>query len=728
MNWVKKRKLPATEAIKFDNCLCLTPESLWNALHSSFNTALFRQVDFNILNEVARKPSQGWNLFSRYEFKSAISKCKDSSSLGSNRLTWCHWKIIITNDDCLSRIINIANACIELGYWPKYFKVSTMIVILKPNKSSYDHPKAFHPIVLLNTLGKLIEKVIAVRLQFIVVSNNFIHPYQLGGLKFKLTTNAGIALTHIIRSGWARGRAISSLSFNVSQFFPSLNHRLLILILEKARLDPKVTAFFTNYLIQRSTTYLWNNLLSPLLEVNVRVGQGSALSPILSTLYLSSLLYILENRLKNLNIPVSILSFVDNGLLIVQNKSFIISNSLLFCSYNILSKLLDSFGLAIEHSKTEVFHFSRSQGAFNPPPLDLSMLGGPILQPKDSWRYLGFIFDRKLSFHKHIDYYANKALSTVKCMKLLGNLLRGISPLQKCLLYRCCTLPIALYGFQMWYYNKTLISYHMKILNKLQRRAAIWILGAFKTSPAEGIEAIAGIIPIRFYLQKIARKSQIHLLKLPDNHILKHLMDNNPPHPNSTNSFNIGSLTNCQRTLTKGHLIDSSIKSNGIVPSFSPLDPEFSLGHCIIDNFSNRFSFNLVNRKEKEIHKIRTQELNEMVLSNSSIPNTALVITDASIKNDIATSISHIHSANRPLIKTVHHTSFVTSSEAELFTIRCGINQAYSLDNASKIIIITDSIHAVRKIFNSDFFPFQIHAAAVMIQDSRCQVKKQLLY
>jgi len=40
----------------------------------------------------------------------------------------------------------------------------------------------------------------------------------------------------------------------------------------------------------------------------------------------------------------------------------------------------------------------------------------------------------------------------------------------------------------------------MKILGKMQRRAAIWILGAFKTSLLEGIEAIAGIISIRFHL------------------------------------------------------------------------------------------------------------------------------------------------------------------------------------------------------------------------------------
>ena len=163
-----------------------------------------------------------------------------------------------------------------------------------------------------------------------------------------------------------------------------LNHKLLTLILEKAGLDPKVTSFFENYLVKRKTSYMWNDFSSPSFEVNVRVGQESAFSPILSVLYLIPFLYILEKQLKNLKIPISILSFVDDGLIIVQNKSLDISNSYLFCSYNVLSKLLDSFDLVIEHSKTEIFHFSRSQGFFNPPPLDLSPIEGPILWSKDT--------------------------------------------------------------------------------------------------------------------------------------------------------------------------------------------------------------------------------------------------------------------------------------------------------------------------------------------------------
>ena len=342
--------------------------------------------------------------------------------------------------------------------------------------------------------------------------NDFIYLSQLGSLKFKSTLDAGIALTHIIQSGWTKGKSSSTLAFDISQFFPSLNHNLLTHILEKAGFDSKVMSFFANYLVSRRTKYMWNDFSSPLFDVNVGVGQGLALSPILSSLYLSPFLHILENRLKNLRITVSILSFVDDGLIITQNKSFVISNSQLFCSYNVLTKLLDSFGLVIEHSKTEIFHFSRSQGVFNPPPLDLSLIGGPILQPKNSWKYLGFIFNCKLLFHKHINFYANKAISTVKCMKLLGNLSRGINPLQKWLLYRCCILPIALYGFQLWFYNKAPLSYHMKILDKIQRRATIWILGAFKTLPLEGIEAITGIIPMKFYLQKIAKRLQIQPL------------------------------------------------------------------------------------------------------------------------------------------------------------------------------------------------------------------------
>ena len=144
----------------------------------------------------------------------------------------------------------------------------------------------------------------------------------------------------------------------------------------------------------------------------------------------------------------------------------------------------------------------------------------------------------------------------------------------------------------------------MKVLDKMQRRAAIWILGAFKTLLTEGIKAIAGIIPIRFHLQKIARRSQIWSFKLPTNHILQILMDESPTLSSKSNPHTISSLTFCQKNIAKGHLINSNNEAYGIFPSFSPLNLEFFPGSRILDSFPNCFSFNLVNWKEKEKDKI----------------------------------------------------------------------------------------------------------------------------
>ena len=100
----------------------------------------------------------------------------------------------------LKRNINIANICIELGHWPSHFKTSTIIIIPKPNKELYNSPKLFRPFILLNTIRKLIEKVIGEHLQFHVILNNFVHLCQLNELKQRLTTDAGVTLTHFIHT------------------------------------------------------------------------------------------------------------------------------------------------------------------------------------------------------------------------------------------------------------------------------------------------------------------------------------------------------------------------------------------------------------------------------------------------------------------------------------------------------------------------------------------------
>ena len=137
------------------------------------------------------------------------------------------------------------------------------------------------------------------------------------------------------------------------------------------------------------------------------------------------------------------------------------------------------------------------------------------------------------------------------------------------------------------------MSYHLKILGKMQRRATIWILGAFKTSPSFSIEAIAGLIPIKLHLQKLGRRWQLWAYLLPPNYLIWSLMESSYSTFISQYSTSLDSLTRCQYSLIKSYLVDIDNRFNRIFPSFTPLYSKLSSGYRIIDNFSDWLVSNL---------------------------------------------------------------------------------------------------------------------------------------
>jgi len=118
------------------------------------------------------------------------------------------------------------------------------------------------------------------------------------------------------------------------------------------------------------------------------------------------------------------------------------------------------------------------------------------------------------------------------------------------------------------------------------------------------------------------------------------------------------------------------------------------------------FSFYLSDRKSTKTRKTYFCKLNEIVFNTSTDPKMAIVISDMSIKNQVTTPIAHIHVHNSSIIKTIYHTINIISTEAELFAIRCGLNQAIQLSNIEHIIVITDSIHVAKNIFHSSIYPY----------------------
>ena len=153
---------------------------------------------------------------------------------------------------------------------------------------------------------------------------------------------------------------------------------------------------------------------------------------------------------------------------------------------------------------------------------------------------------------------------------------------------------------------------------------------------------------------------------------------------------------------------------NEVFSSFVSFHLEFSPGHRVIDIFSSCFSFYLSSKCKDNNFKAHIQQLDNLVIESLSIFSHTLVITDTSIKNNIATSISHTYIHNKPIIKALYHAVNIMSTKAELFTIRYSINQATNFNDVLKIIIVTNFIHTAKKIFNLTSHSFQSYAASIL--------------
>jgi len=151
-------------------------------------------------------------------------------------------------------------------------------------------------------------------------------------------------------------------------------------------------------------------------------------------------------------------------------------------------------------------------------------------------------------------------------------------------------------------------------------------------------------------------------------------------------------------------------KHNKFFPFFSFFNKEFNPENHIFDIFPDCFSFHPCSLNIKK----HIENLEEITLRAFSDSFSSIVVSDASIKNQVATSISHIHSFNKPIVKTLHRAINITIAEAELFAICYSINQVVANHNIKHIIVITDSLYITRRIFDSSTHLYQIYSAAIL--------------
>ena len=126
----------------------------------------------------------------------------------------------------------------------------------------------------------------------------------------------------------------------------------------------------------------------------------------------------------------------------------------------------------------------------------------------------------------------------------------------------------------------------------------------------------------------------------------------------------------------KGSIVDTNNRLDEVFSFFSPFSSKFSSEDKLINIYPSCFYFHSSDKKSKESRKAYICKLNKLILRVLAELKIAVIVLDTSIKNQVAMLVTYIYVHNNSIIKTIHYMVKVTFTKAELFAIRCSINQA----------------------------------------------------
>jgi len=112
------------------------------------------------------------------EIQLAISHLKYGTSVGPDSITYDTLRRF--NDAAPHLLPHLFTACLRHAAHPPEWKTANCVVIPKPGKKSYSHPKSYRPISLLSCFGKLLESIVAKRLSQTAQMCGATHPSQMG--------------------------------------------------------------------------------------------------------------------------------------------------------------------------------------------------------------------------------------------------------------------------------------------------------------------------------------------------------------------------------------------------------------------------------------------------------------------------------------------------------------------------------------------------------------------
>jgi hypothetical protein len=348
------------------------------------------------------RPLPGIKFFSRHCIRQAIKKLSLYKAPRPDGIP--NVVLIKCVDVLIDHLFFIYRATFELNVYHPRWRESITVVLRKIGKAAYDLAKAYRPIGLIDTIGKLHGSLSTELLSYITKKYNLLPKCQFGGRPGRNTTDTMLLVAQRVKHAWRNGKVAAALFLDVQGAFPNIVKEQVIHNMRTCRVPKCFIDLVAHVLTDHYTRFRFDDYISERIPIKNGTTQGDPQSMLYYAFYNAPLIEIAHGLFE--------LSpgFVDDSMMLA------ITNSLSGC-HTMLKDMMERSGGGFdwshthnspyELSKVRLMNFPRSfrdaiptDLVLHKPNPDGSVTASPI-KTITSYKYLGVIFDSKLHWTLH---------------------------------------------------------------------------------------------------------------------------------------------------------------------------------------------------------------------------------------------------------------------------------------------------------------------------------------
>ena len=357
-------------------------------------------------------------------------------------------------------MLPLFNLSLSQSKFPSQWKKANVSPIYKKNDRQND--TNYRPISLLSCIGKILERIVFIKLYEYCMRNNLLTWRNSGYKHLDSTINQLIYLSHQIYSALSQGYDVCFVSLDASSAFDRVWHEGLIHKLERIGITGRLLSWFKSYLSDRIQRVVIGGSSSEWIYIKAGVPQGSILGPLLFLIYIDDIID---------NIDSEILLFADDTSLL----KVITDSQQCFTDINrdleTLRQWSENWLVQFNPTKTKYMIFSKKTIRPVYPTLHI---GNTQVEEVSKHKQLGITFSNTMTWEHHVSDICKRAGSRVDAIRRLPS---SITPFSRLHIYTTFVRPLLEYGSVL--FDNCIITLSDQLEN-IQRQAALAITRAYQ--------------------------------------------------------------------------------------------------------------------------------------------------------------------------------------------------------------------------------------------------------